>query len=361
MADALRVGIIGANAERGWAREAHVPAVQGVDGLELIAVATRSQESADAAAAEFGVDRAYGDPAELIADPNIDIVTVAASVPAHHDLITAALQAGKHVVTEWPVGTSTAETERLAELADRSGLHTAVGLQARLNPAAVRAGELLSDGTVGRVLSATVYSTTAGFGPVVGEGELYLEDPATGMNLITIQLAHTVDFAILLAGGLTSVAALTTIQYPDLAVGEPPRQVRRTIADHVLVQGRLADGGALSVQVVGGRPMNDTPFRFDIVGDNGVLSLTGGALRGFQSGLLELSLNGEPVAIDRSELAAPVVNVAGVYAALRDDLANGTRTAPSFADALRLSHLVDDLQRSATDRRTVTPSADWPH
>jgi len=358
----LRVGIIGVSAERGWAREAHVPAVQALDGLELAAVATRTQETADAAGAAFGVKRAYGDPADLIADPDIDIVTVAASVPAHRALIVAALAAGKHVLTEWPVGTGAAQTEEIAAISDKSGLHTAVGLQARMNPAAVRAVGLIASGAIGRVLSATVYSSTAGFGRKVAAGDLSMEKPETGMNLTTIHTAHTVDFAVRLAGRLTSLAALTTTQYPELEVGDPPKPYHRTIPDHVLLHGRLADG-ALAVQIAGGRPADDTAFRMDVVGEDGVLTIEGGTPRGFQSGLLSLSLNAEPVAVDDGETAAlpdSVVNVARVYAALRDDIVNDASTAPSFDHAVRLSHLVDDILASAADGRTTTPTADWP-
>ena len=60
--------------------EAHVPAVQGLAGLDLAAVATSSRETADEAAHAFGVDKAYGNGAALIADPDIDIVTVATRV-----------------------------------------------------------------------------------------------------------------------------------------------------------------------------------------------------------------------------------------------------------------------------------------
>jgi len=363
MTKPLHVGIIGVSAQRGWAREAHVPAVQALDGLDLVAVATQSQEMADAAGAAFGVDRAYGDAAALITDPDIDIVTVATSVPAHRDLIVAALKAGKHVLTEWPVGTSTIQTKEIAALADTSGLHTAVGLQARMNPAATRAVVLIESGAIGRVISATVYSSTAGFGPKVADNALYLEKPESGMNLTTIQTAHTVDFAIRLAGPLISLAALATIQYPNLEVGDPPKPYHRTLADHVLLHGRLATGGALAVQVVGGRPAHDTPFRMDVVGEHGVLTIVGGAPRGFQSSLLSLSLNAEPITIDGGETAAlpdSVVNVARVYAALRDDILTGAFTAPSFAHAVRLSHLVDDIRAAAADGRTTTPTADWP-
>lgn len=363
MTQDLQVGIIGVNAERGWAREGHVPAVQALEGLALMAVATRDQRSADAAAAAFGVERAYGDAAGLIADEEVDVVTVAVAVPGHRDLVLAALRAGKHVVTEWPVGTSTAQTEELTAAGARSGVRTAVGLQGRLDPAVVRAVQLVQEGALGRVLHATAYSTTAGFGPTVAESELYLEDPATGMNLTTIQTAHTLDLAVLLAGPLTSVAARTTTQFPELEVGDPPRPGRRSVADHVVLHGRLADGGALTVQVAGGRPAGRTPFHLEVVGTDAVLTLVGGAPRGFQAGRLELRVDDRPVVVDAGEragLADPVVNVAGIYAALRDDLRHGTSCAPGFGHAVRLSHLIDDVIAAAASGRSTAPSADWP-
>lgn len=363
MTKTLRVGIIGVSPERGWAREGHVPAVKSARGLELAAVAAGTQQAADAARAAFGVERGYGDAAHLIADPDIDIVTVAAPVPAHRDLIIAALANGKHVMTEWPVGTSTRQTEEIAAASDDRGLHTAVGLQSRLNPAVTRGAELIAAGTIGRMLSATVYSSTAGFGRVVPENALYLEKPESGMNLATIQTAHTIDLAVAIAGPLTSLAALTTTQYPDLQVGDPPRPYRRTAPDHVLVQGRLAGGGALAAQIAGGRPAGDTPFRMDVTGEDGVLALAGGAARGFQAGVLSLLLNGKPAETDDDATAAlpdSAVNTARMYAALRDDILNGTFTVPDFRHAVRLSHLIDDILASAAAGRTTTPSADWP-
>lgn len=359
----LNVGIVGVSNEQSWGREAHVPGVQAVDGLTLAAVATRDQQSADEIASSLGVRRGYGDPLDLIADPDIDIVTVATPVPTHHGLIIAALRAGKHVVTEWPVGTGTEQTEEIALIAEESGLCTAVDLQSRMNPAAARAEELITSGTIGRILTATVYSTTAGFGRHIPEAGRTLEDPAVAMNLTTIQTAHTIDFALRLTGPLTSLSALTTVQYPDLTVGDDETPLHRTGPDHVLVQGRLDGGGALAVQVVGGRPPGDTPFRMDIIGEAGTLTLTGGAARGFQAGLLSLTLNGEPVEAehDRLELSESATNVSHVYAALHHDIVNGTHTAPDFSHAVQLSHLIDDLRTAADQQRTISPTAAWPN
>lgn len=358
----VNVGIIGVSSEMSWGREAHVPAVQAVAGLTLLGVATRDQRSAERIADSLGVQRAYGDPMDLINDPDIHLVTVATPVPTHHHLIAAALRAGKHVVTEWPVGTSTEQTEQLATMAEDSGTCTAVGLQARMNPAAQRAGELLRSGAIGRLLSTTVLSTTAGFGAQIPAGARYLENPAIGMNLTTIQAAHTIDFALRLTGPLSALSALTTVQFPDVTVGSDATPMHRTVPDHVLVQGRLESGGVLAVQVVGGRPSGETPFRMDVVGTRGTLTLTGGAVRGFQAGLLELALNGTAIDLDddAAELSESATNVFHLYTAIRSDITHHTSTAPNFRHAVQLSHLIDDLLESAKQGRTVQPTAAWP-
>lgn len=344
----LRVGIIGVNAERGWAAEAHVPAVRATAGLVLAAVATRQQSSADAAAAAFGVERAYGAALDLIHDPSIDVVTVASTVPSHGDLLHAAIAAGKHVLTEWPVTTSTPETLELAKAAARVGVQSAVGLQARANPAVLAAAEILSGGSLGRVHIVRVLSTTAGFGRLIASNNVDLEDPATGMNLTTIQAAHTLDLALHLVGAFRSLSSLSTIRFPEVLVGEDRVPFQRVLPDHVLMHGRLDDGGALTVEVIGGRPADDVPFRFEIEADAGVLVLTGGAPRGFQSGRLTLSVNGQAIPVRERALPAPAVNVAGIYEALVTDITTGRNTAPSFFNAASLSGLMDGIIESAS-------------
>ena len=102
MANELKVGIIGVNTTGGWAGEAHVPAVKALESMTLAAVATSRQETADEAAHAFGAEKAYAGGLALIADPDIDIVTVATRVPDHRGLLLAAAAAGKHVYSEWP-------------------------------------------------------------------------------------------------------------------------------------------------------------------------------------------------------------------------------------------------------------------
>ena len=361
MAKPIRVGIIGASAEGGWAREGHVPAVQALDGLEFVAVATNSQKSAEASARAFGVPAAYGSGMDLIRAPDIDLVTVATRVPEHRELVLAALAGGKHVYSEWPLGAGMAETEEMAQAASAAGVHTAIGLQLRGSPVVRRARELIVSSVVGRVLSVRVYSATAGFGPDVPEPYLYLEAPENFANLVTIQGAHTVDLAIMVAGALEDLSALATAQYPEIKAGNTGERRPRTTFDHLLIQSRLVGSGTLSVEVAGGRPP-ETPFRLEVVGEAGVLQLDGGAARGFQSGRLRLSLGGVPQHVDEGELAAmpdAAANVAGVYAALRDDILRGTFTVAGFSHAVKLTRLVSDILSSSL-AGSRAKAADWP-
>ncbi len=153
----LRVGIIGASAKAGWARESHVPAVQGLDGLELGAVVVKTQEKADAAAMAFGARVGYADPQALFDDREIDIVTVAVKVPDHHDLVLGALDAGKHVYCEWPLSPTLDQAKELAAAARKSGVKVAIGLQTRANPAVQRAADLIAAGALGRILGGAAF------------------------------------------------------------------------------------------------------------------------------------------------------------------------------------------------------------
>ena len=122
----IRVGIVGADTKASWAKVSHVPAIKGLPGVRLAAVATRSERSAREAAEAFGADRWYSDPFAMIRDDRIDIVTIAVKVPAHRELVLMALAADN---CEAPLGCSVPETEEMAR-AVRSH-HTAIGLQGR--------------------------------------------------------------------------------------------------------------------------------------------------------------------------------------------------------------------------------------
>ena len=129
----LRIGLIGGGGR--WGPRAHVPALTKLPETELYAVCTAHADTAQAAADKFGIKRAYSDDKTMDADPQIEAALVAVRVPAHYVLTKNALEAGKNVYCEWPLGANTKEAEELAALARKMKVHTMVGLQRRASPA----------------------------------------------------------------------------------------------------------------------------------------------------------------------------------------------------------------------------------
>ena len=182
MAAKIRVGIVGATVTpggSGWGANAHVPALRALPDFELKAVCTAHEETAKASAAAFGAELAFHDIEQMIAHPDIDLVVVVVRVPGHHGLVMSALEAGKSVFCEWPLGADVAEAEDMATLARERSVATAVGLQARSDPAFMYARELVQQGHIGEVLSARMSAV----GPAVtrrGEGRIWQGDRRNG-------------------------------------------------------------------------------------------------------------------------------------------------------------------------------------
>ena len=131
----LKIGIIGVQPGRSWAARAHIPALRALsDTFDIVGIANSTAASGQAAAAEIGVAKAFDGVADLIVAPEVDIVTVAVKVPPHFEIVKAAIEAGKHVYCEWPLGNGLAEAREMASLAKAKGVLGVVGTQARVAP-----------------------------------------------------------------------------------------------------------------------------------------------------------------------------------------------------------------------------------
>ena len=289
------------------------------------------------------------------------MVAVATRVPDHRELLLAALAAGKHVYSEWPLGAGLQQAGEIADAARSAGVKHAIGLQLRASPAVRAARDILASGVLGRVLSVSVLSTTAGFGPDVPPQLAYLEDSAAFANMVTIQSAHTLDLLIALGGPLKFMTALASRQFPHINVGAPRERRERVTFDHLLMQGHHASDAPFVLEVAGGRT-SETPFHLDLVCEKGRLRLDGGAPRGVQSSRIGLIRDAERKIVDEgrfSSLPDSAVNVAGVYEALRDDIMNGSSTVTDFEHAVRLTRLTQDVLAESRNGPRATGDA-WP-
>jgi predicted dehydrogenase len=120
-------------------------------GLDLVAVGSRSQASADAFAAEFGIRRAHASYDALVADPDVDIVYVSTPHPMHHDAARLALENGKHVLVEKPFTVNRDEADDLRRVAAERGLLAMEAMWTRYLPHMIRIREIIEAGQLGEI------------------------------------------------------------------------------------------------------------------------------------------------------------------------------------------------------------------
>lgn len=146
MTDRLRWGILGTG---GIARL--FTSDLNLTGFTVSAVGSRTQESAEAFAAEFGIPRAHGSYEELAADPEVDAIYVSTPHPFHAENARLALEHGKHVLVEKPFTLNAEEAARVVELAAARGLVVLEAMWTRWLPHMVRVRELVASGALGEV------------------------------------------------------------------------------------------------------------------------------------------------------------------------------------------------------------------
>lgn len=356
MSATIGVGVIGVAPGRSWAALAHIPALHALPAYEIRALSTTRMESAQAAAAEFGVSQALDNHVDLINAPGVDLVAVTVKVPHHKELVTAALNAGKHVYCEWPLGNGLAEAEEMAALAKAKGVHAVVGMQARTSPVMGYVRDLVAQGYVGRVLSTTLVGSGMNWGAAIDQPNAYTADVKNGATMLSIPFGHTLDAVCQALGEFSVVEAILANRRTSFVLVPDNIEKPMTTHDQVLVQGVLGDGVTASIHYRGGI-MRGTNFLWEINGTDGDLQVTSIAghtqmfplqLAGAQGDAQSLA----PMEVPAQYLWTPELpmfaqNVAQMYALLADDIANGTHKAPTFDEAVRRHRLLDAVERSA--------------
>jgi len=349
----LKLAIAGANAERGWARDTHIPALKALPGIELYAVSARNQDIADVAASTFGATKAFGDTLAMVRDPEVEVVAVTVKVPEHRAIVLAAIDAGKHVYCEWPLGRDLAEAQELAEAARRGGVHVAIGLQGANSLAVRHAAELVRDGAIGQLLNLRVVSSTAGWGTAAPPHYAYLQDRRNGATLASIAGGHTLAAVEAVVGSFAHVAARNSILRDTLELMGTGEKVQRTCADHMLIIGQHDGGCVSSVEILGGVPI---PLRFELRGTLGTLEINGYHPGGYQCAALTVSCSRDsdpqPAPAVTGLEGAPI-NVAQLWSQFELDIRNGSHSVPDFDLAVRLTRLLDAIDTASDEERTV--------
>jgi predicted dehydrogenase len=361
--DRIRVGLIGASPTRGWARDTHIPVLKYLEQYELAALATSSEESAAAAGRAFGVERSFGDYRRLLDLRDIDLVVVSVRTPMHFELAAAAIDAGKHVACEWPLGRTSAEAEGLRSAAEAKGVLHMVGMQGRGSPALNYVRDLVANGEIGRVLAATLTQSLWVWGRPVTRDNLYLIDARNGATALTISTSQAFDALCFCVGEIRSVSAIVKATRRTTTLAETGEPAALSSPDQVAIMGVMDNGGVASLHVKAGT-QNPLGCRLEINGDGGDLliesnpgdpavgihraNLSIRIARGVEGHYELMPIPPSYFLIPPAAFSNPAYNVGQLYCRFADAFGTGASPEPNFATAARRRAALDVIQ-SASD------------
>ena len=209
----LGVGVIGF----GWLGQAHSRSLLRIPTLfgerefdtELVVCGDTAPERLDDAVRSFGFGRGTADWREVVSDPAVDVVFIAAPNMLHVELVEAAAAAGKHVFCEKPVGGTPEQTVRAEKVTREAGVITGVGYNYRWAPLVRHAKRLIAEGRLGEITNYRGrFFSMYGSDPLGVLSWRFLVDEA-GYGVTTDLLSHAVDLAHMLLGPITRVTGTT--------------------------------------------------------------------------------------------------------------------------------------------------------
>ncbi|MER3405282.1 MAG: gfo/Idh/MocA family oxidoreductase [Chloroflexota bacterium] len=355
----VRVGIIGVG---GIATSAHIPAYQKLaDAVEIVAVCDVDEKRVRRVAEQFNVPHTFTDYTEMVAMEELDAVSVCTPPRFHAPATIAALEAGKHVLCEKPLGMNFAEALTLFATAQRAGVRHMVGFTYRFVPALRYMKALIQQGVIGEprhfrsLRLQDVPEEDLGWRQrreLAGRGELFESG------------CHRIDYAHYLVGEIAAVAGLARTFVPERRTGRSgtvPAEVEdwaafvaefKNGATGVFEVSRLAKGHRRGGQALDLAEVNGSegtlifdlrrPFHLQ-------LGKPGGSLELLEVPREYYKLPGSPRGI-RGRDAAVAYRFDQDFAFVRAVL-SGEPCTPSFADGVRCQAVIQAVIQSAEERR----------
>ena len=278
----VKVGIIGAG---GNTRSKHIPGLQAIEGVEIIGVCNRSQESSQRVADEFGIPKTYDNWQDAIGDPDTNAIVIGTWPYMHCRATVAALRADKHVMCEARMAMNAKEAH-IMRMASRQKTHLIA--QIVPSPMTLRVDKtikrLIAEGYIGDVLAI---EARAGGAFLDSESPLQWRQDfdLSGLNIMSMGIWY--EALMRWVGEATRIMAMgkTFVKMRPDADGVM-RSVR--IPEHIDVVGDLACGAQLHIQVSTVAGLAGAPEVY-VFGSNGTLRFSGNKLYGGQKGDAELT------------------------------------------------------------------------
>jgi predicted dehydrogenase len=360
----LRVGIVSA----AWGGFAHLPAWRAIPGVEVTAICTSRQETADAAAARLGLPRAFWDAEAMCADPDIDIVDLGTRPSVRLPMVLAALANGKHVYNASPHAPDWTAAKAIDGAWRASGSVGVVDAFSQWIPAHRQMKQMLDDGYVGAPLGGTCHFNLSLFNqPSKQFPYNWFALPGQGVSAVRNNGSHALYMLLHLFGPIAELVAddsqiLKRWVFPD---GDSITPETSDLANVIL---RFASGLVMQMQISWSMALHDG-WSLDVFGDKGRLVassptfptardcvLHGGQLGGALAPVeIPAAFNrAEGISLDWQSEPQPSFPMALSMSAMVDAIkGKGEAAGPDFAQALAVERIQEAIRLSSQERRWI--------
>jgi predicted dehydrogenase len=262
-------GIIGC----GWVSSAHAWGVVAAmsEGARLVAVADRDEARANNLGERFGVPHIESDYRAVLARDDIDAVSVCLPDHLHHEVVTAAAAAGKHVLCEKPLALTTEQADQILEACEAADVGLGLVMNHRYFADNIAAHAGIQRGDLGKLLIATAIHSSCLVGDPAWPSDWRGRRGLAAGGILTTQAIHFLDLLLWFGGPAISVQAMT-----DTLVRHD-----QEYEDTAVVSLRLGSGALATLTTTNGAPIEDdfTGTRIEVQGTDGYLMTEGDQLR----------------------------------------------------------------------------------
>ncbi len=270
-AQTVRVGIVGAGANT---RLRHVPGFRAIDGVEIVGVVNSSPESTDRAAQEFDIQKTYANWQKLVADDDIDAVMIGTWPNLHCEVTCAALEAGKHVLTEARMARNAGEARTMLECSQQHANRVAQIVPSPLGLAEYDyITELIAAGFLGELRELVVLGATDTFYDNTKPLHWRQNREISGMNTLALGILH--EAALRFVPTPTRVFAQTRI-CDATRPADDGKAVEASVPDSVQIMAEL-EGGARGMYHLSGICLFGPGQQIHLYGSRGTIKLEFGA------------------------------------------------------------------------------------
>lgn len=333
----------------GFGARVHVPALRAA-GFDVRALVGRDADRTTRRAERLGIDHACTSPADALAIPGVEAVTIAAPPAAHASLAIEVCEAGRHVICEKPFALDATEAEAMLRAADRAGVTALVGHEFRWAPDRATAARAIADGLIGEPRLATLVQ----YVPLVADPEARVPewwfDDARGGGWLGASGSHIVDQVRCWFGEIASVSATL-----------PTVAERSGAEDSFAIRASSVSGVEIMMQQTAASWTPGVAGITVVAGSRGTLEVDGAGVWCSEGGgrrLLEtpedLALPGAPAESDdprhrytHLELGPYTRLCEALRAGIEGDAPTSSVPVPTFTDGLACMRVLDAVRESA--------------